>query len=70
MGECNYSDESINPNINRTLRNRILESHMSLKHFLELLKATDLSKVKAIYLLHLSDSNSDEELFKNSYNFV
>jgi len=32
MGECNYSDESINPNINRTLRNRILESHMSLKH--------------------------------------
>ena len=65
MGECNYSDESMNPNINRALKNRVIESHMSLKHFLELLQANDLSQVKAIYLLHLSDGNSDEELFKS-----
>lgn len=64
MCECNYSDESIDPNINHALRDRIMESHMSLEHLLELLKANDLSNVKAIYLLHLSDSNSDEKLFK------
>ncbi len=65
MGECNYSNESMRSDINKSLRNRITESHMSLTHFLELLQANDLSKVKAIYLLHLSDSNSNEELFKS-----
>lgn len=64
MCECNYSNESIAPDINSVLKDRIIESHMSLEHLLQLLKANDLSQVKAIYLLHLSDSNSDEKLFK------
>ena len=69
MGECNYYYEKIahdvgNDDFNENLAKRIIQSHMNLEHFLDLLKANDLSKVKQIYLLHLSDNNSDEELFK------
>ena len=35
MGECNYSIETLNKDLNPTLRDRILESHMSLEHFVE-----------------------------------
>ncbi len=45
------------------LRNRILQSHMSLDTCVDLLKANDLSKVNNIVLIHLSDSNSDEQAF-------
>jgi len=31
---------------------------------LDFLRANDLSQVRKIYLLHLSDSNSDAKLFK------
>lgn len=69
MAECNYSKDKLEESIDkgyvpRVLKNRLLSSHMSLEHLLELLKANDLSKVKQIYLLHLSDNNSDEEHFK------
>lgn len=64
LGECNYSNQTLAAGINPTLKSRIIESHMSLNHFLDLLKANDLSNIKAIYLLHLSDGNSDAELFK------
>ena len=67
MGECNYSLDVIeNAKIPKALKNRILESHMSIDHFLEMLEANDLSKVKAIYLLHLSDNNSLESEFKEA----
>jgi hypothetical protein len=39
---------------------------MSLEKCVEYLKAADLSKVMAIYLLHLSDANSDEREFKRA----
>lgn len=66
MGECNYSIETLNKDLNPTLRDRILESHMSLEHFVEFLQANDLSELKEIYLLHLSNDNSDEDLFKKT----
>lgn len=66
MGECNYSIKTLNKELNPTLRDRILESHMSLEHFVEFLKANDLSQLKEIYLLHLSNDNSDEKLFKET----
>ena len=37
---------------------------MSLEHLIDLLKANDLSQVKQIYLLHLSNNNSNETKFK------
>ena len=66
MGECNYSIKTLNKDLNPTLRDRILESHMSLEHFVEFLQANDLSELKEIYLLHLSNDNSDEDLFKKT----
>jgi phosphoribosyl 1,2-cyclic phosphodiesterase len=46
------------------LRNRVLQSHMSLATCKEFLKVNDLSKVNNILLIHLSDSNSNAERFK------
>lgn len=71
MGECNFSIEILNRNarngiIPAELVPRLIKSHMSLEHFLDFLKANDLSAVKQIYLLHLSDNNSNAEMFKES----
>lgn len=71
MIECNYSEAIIDENIERGtihefLAKRIKASHFSLENMLEFLKANDLSKVQEIHLLHLSNSNSNEELFKKT----
>ncbi|SFM28707.1 Phosphoribosyl 1,2-cyclic phosphodiesterase [Gracilibacillus orientalis] len=67
--ECNYSKEILDRNIEegitpKVMRKRLLRSHFSLENVKEFLKANDLSRVQEIHLLHLSDSNSDEALFK------
>ena len=64
MGEVNYSLDTISDCLSQARKNRLYESHMSLEHFKDFLKANDLSKLKKIYLLHLSDDNSDEGMFK------
>lgn len=46
------------------LRNRVINSHMSIDTCIDLLKANDLSAVNNIVLIHLSDSNSNEVEFK------
>lgn len=46
------------------LRNRIFKSHMSLATCKQTLLANDLTKVRNIVLIHLSDSNSDATRFK------
>jgi len=71
MAECNYSIEAINGSIAAgylpvELKKRLVQSHMSIDNLLDMLKANDLSKIKQIYLLHLSDNNSREEEFKES----
>lgn len=67
--ECNYSEELSDENVNdgtvsRQLQNRIQRSHFSLTHLKEFLLSNDLSNVRQIYLLHLSNTNADEELIK------
>lgn len=68
--EANYSKEIIDRKMNegvspQFLRNRILQSHMSLETCIDVvLKPNDLSRVNNIVLIHLSDSNSDEALFQ------
>lgn len=69
MVECNYSMDILRSNvetglIDKALKNRILKSHFNLEHVKEFLKVNDLSKVQQIWLIHLSDSNSDAERFK------
>jgi phosphoribosyl 1,2-cyclic phosphodiesterase len=67
--ECNYSLNLLDENIaagrvHPAMRPRLLRSHFSLENVLDFLRANDLSRVEEIWLLHLSDTNSDEELFK------
>jgi phosphoribosyl 1,2-cyclic phosphodiesterase len=69
MVECNYSLNILNENIARgsvpaVMKRRLMKSHFSLENVKDFIKANDLSMVQEIWLLHLSDSNSDEESFK------
>lgn len=71
MGECNYDTELVKNSVAKgyipeELAPRLMKSHMSLEHFLEILKANDLSQIKQIYLLHLSNANSDAKAFKEA----
>jgi len=45
--------------VDYTHRNRLIKSHFSLDNVKTFLKANDMSTVKKIILLHLSDQNSD-----------
>lgn len=67
MVECNYVKNVIDSNIkndslNLILRNRIVKNHMSLETLLKALKQADLSNLKKVYVLHLSDANSQEKV--------
>ena len=69
MVECNYSIDILRANsevgrLTLALKNRLLQSHFELSNVKKFLQSNDLSKVKEIYLLHLSDGNSDETRFK------
>lgn len=71
MGECNYSMDIVEQSVRNgyippELVPRLVKSHMSMEHFIDLLKANDLRKVKQIYLLHLSGNNSDADRFKTA----
>lgn len=64
--EANYCNNIINERLkkdSRFLRDRIIQSHMSIDSCVGLLKANDMSKVNNILLVHLSDSNSHEKQF-------
>lgn len=67
--EVNYSKTILEENIKqgitpKIMKKRLLRSHFSIENVKEFLKANDLSELEEIHLLHLSDSNSDESLFK------
>ncbi|PAF15930.1 MBL fold metallo-hydrolase [Terribacillus saccharophilus] len=69
MVECNYSMDILNENIesgrvHKAMKNRLIRSHFSLENMKEFLHANDLSNLQSVHLLHLSDSNSNEKLFK------
>lgn len=69
MVECNMSrdilDESVAAGIvHPKLRDRIVSNHMDLNTVKEMLLANDLSYTQEIWLLHLSNDNSDAERFR------
>ncbi len=67
MIECNYIDSILDEQeINFALKKRLLNSHMSLTTCVKTLKSFDLSECKEIYLIHLSDHRSDEQLMKKT----
>ena len=70
MIEANYDKDLLIKNtadgkIAESLYKRILQTHLSIDGALDFLKRNDLSNVSKIYLIHLSDANSNAEAFKN-----
>lgn len=69
MVECNYAEDILDANIasgtlDPVMKNRLVRTHFSLENVKKFLKANDLSRVREIWLLHLSEQNSCEKRFK------
>jgi phosphoribosyl 1,2-cyclic phosphodiesterase len=70
--EANYTDALLKENvwngsINKAQADRIMLSHMSLDYCIQYLKDCEAEKTaKTIALCHLSERNSDPELFRNT----
>lgn len=63
--EANYAEDIIAQGDQKEwLKSRIRTSHFSLDNLKDFLGSSDLSQTEEIFLVHLSDSNSDEERFK------
>ena len=67
--EANYSEEILSRNLDNgsvhtKVYYRIKNSHMSLETLQEMLRANVITNVNNIVLIHLSDQNSDSEMFK------
>ncbi|HEY3314314.1 MAG TPA: MBL fold metallo-hydrolase [Bacillota bacterium] len=67
--EANFSLDTIRRNVASgeialSHKNRVIQNHMSIERALDMLRANDLSQVREIHLLHLSDGNSDAEAFR------
>lgn len=66
--EANYSMEHLNENIadgvvEAERKRRILHSHMNLETLKEFFKANKFPDLEMIYLIHLSEDNSEEDRF-------
>lgn len=64
--ECNYSMEHLNENIadgvvDASRKRRILHSHMNLDTLKEFIRANKFPLLEAVYLIHLSNDNSEED---------
>ena len=71
MAECNYTEQGIRDSVAEgripiEMVPRLVRSHMSLEHLLEMLRANDMSTVRQIYLLHMSDNNSEAQRMKEA----
>lgn len=69
MIEANFSESILQHNVDAGLidaarAKRVRENHMSIGRVLDFLKANDLSRCRAIHLIHLSDGNSNADIFK------
>ncbi len=69
MVECNYAADILQAKVDSGMLQeaqvaRLVQSHFSLGHVKDFLKANDLRQVQEIYLLHLSAGNSDAVRFK------
>lgn len=69
MIEANYSEAILAANveaghIDQSRAKRVRENHMSIERVIDFCKQQDMSRCRQIHLLHLSDGNSDAELFK------
>lgn len=71
MIECNYQKEILmenvlNGSVPPFVGKRIMETHFSLRNVVDFLIANDRSKLREVYLMHLSDGNSNAEHMKDA----
>lgn len=69
MAECNHSMRLLKENteaglIPVWLKDRIKVNHMSIENLLKFFKANDMSEVKEIYLIHISENNGNPASFR------
>lgn len=69
MIECNYAIDILNENVANKrvgafLKNRVVKSHFELGNVKSFIKSNDMSLLEEVWLLHLSNNNSDEQRFK------
>ena len=69
--EINYQKEIVNNLVNegiveQSIRARLIYSHFELSNALEWLKKIDKSRLKRIYIAHLSNGNSNAEEIKRA----
>lgn len=67
--EANYDPEILRRRVEsgevpRMLADRVISSHMSIDHLEDFLRACDLSRLRKIWLCHLSDGNSNAAEFR------
>lgn len=63
--ECNHSYDTLREsNVSSKLKERIMRTHMSVETFLAMVQANDLTTVKKIYLLHMSNQRGNAGLFR------
>jgi phosphoribosyl 1,2-cyclic phosphodiesterase len=67
MIECNYAEKLLKKNTDLTsdVKARIRTSHFELENVKDFFKKQDLSKTEKIYLIHLSNENSDADSFSS-----
>lgn len=73
--ECNYSDKILEENILNGVvasprANRTRTSHMEIETAKGILTTNDLSNTQNIILIHLSEQNSDAEIFRKELNDI
>lgn len=75
MIECNHILDNLRKNVRAGIvsvphKNRVMTSHFSLENVLEFFKANDLRSLQAVWLIHLSDDNSNEKQMKRAVQAV
>lgn len=65
MIECNYDLDTLQANtkLPQETKDRIIDTHMSYTHCVDVLRRMDLSRCRQIVLIHLSNDNSLEAQF-------
>ena len=69
--ECNHTDELVDESVNDgiiplNVGIRAKATHMSLKRCVACLKTMDLSHVRNVMLIHISENNGNAEMFRKA----
>ncbi len=65
LTECNWSEETLSPELDPAAKRRLMKSHMSLDVVKGMIRANNWPKLREIHLLHVSRRNGDPEYFKS-----